>query len=317
MGRSQEKTAAVAADAGGRAHLADFAPLDSVRGLAADLPTAYDRIGILANNAGAMFADHRTSVDGHEMSFQVNHLSPFLLTNLLLDRPTTPMGVDAPTILDAIRQEFPGAAVRHEPGCPVTGEDRSGIEAGDRGRDGRSDGSRRRRPLRDVRGGDVGRGMRRRRAHARECRTTWWRPSSTPRGGPCSSSCRAARTPSAGTPAGHVPGTLAGTAVPQLYLTDPVASVTRPVCQLIGFTRVDLAARESRVVEFQVYMDMTGFTGRDLRRRVEPGGITLTVAQSAGDRGSSVQVRLEGDIRTVDHTRTMTTAVTVRRDGSR
>jgi beta-glucosidase len=101
--------------------------------------------------------------------------------------------------------------------------------------------------------------------------------------------------------------------VPQLYLTDPVASVTRPVRQLIGFTRVDLAAGETRTVRFEVDADMTSFTGRDLRRRVEPGWIALTVAQSAGDPGSSVQVKLEGDPRIVDHTRTMTTPVTAPR----
>jgi beta-glucosidase len=108
-------------------------------------------------------------------------------------------------------------------------------------------------------------------------------------------------------------GSRAGTAVPQLYLTDPVASVTRPVRQLIGFTRVDLAAGETRTVRFEVHADMTSFTGRDLRRRVEPGWIVLTVAQSAGDPGSPVQVKLEGDTRIVDHTRTMTTTVTVSR----
>jgi beta-glucosidase-like glycosyl hydrolase len=102
-----------------------------------------------------------------------------------------------------------------------------------------------------------------------------------------------------------------GTAVPQLYLTDPVASVTRPVRQLIGFTRVDLDAGQTRTVRFDVHADMTSFTGRDLRRRVEPGHILLTVAQSAGDPGSSVQVTLDGDVRMVDHTRTLSTAATV------
>ncbi|MEW2401816.1 glycoside hydrolase family 3 N-terminal domain-containing protein [Streptomyces sp. NPDC046862] len=109
-------------------------------------------------------------------------------------------------------------------------------------------------------------------------------------------------------------GPRAGTSVPQLYLTDPVASVTRPVRQLIGFTRIELAAGESRAVEFQFHADLTSFTGRDLRRRVEPGWITLTVAQSAGDAGGAVQVKLEGARRFVDHTRTMTTAVTLLRD---
>ena len=86
VGRSPEKTAAVAAQAGGRAHLVDYGSLDDVRRLAAELQATYERIDILANNAGAMFASRKTSADGHEMSFQVNHLAPFLLTNLLLER---------------------------------------------------------------------------------------------------------------------------------------------------------------------------------------------------------------------------------------
>ena len=85
-GRSPEKTAAVAQRIGGQAHLADFGRLDDVRRLAADLLAAYERIDILANNAGAISTHRTTSADGHEMTFQVNHLAPFLLTNLLLAR---------------------------------------------------------------------------------------------------------------------------------------------------------------------------------------------------------------------------------------
>ena len=106
-------------------------------------------------------------------------------------------------------------------------------------------------------------------------------------------------------------GSRAGTVVPQLYLADPVASVTRPVRQLIGFSRVDLAAGESRTVRFAVHADLTSFTGRDLRRRVEPGEIILTVAQSAGDSGSSASVNLVGETRIVDHTRTLSAHSTV------
>jgi beta-xylosidase len=106
-------------------------------------------------------------------------------------------------------------------------------------------------------------------------------------------------------------GPRAGTSVPQVYLTDPVASVTRPVRQLIGFTRLELAAGETRTVEFEVHADLTSFTGRDLRRRVEPGRVVLTVAQSAGDPGRSVEVELLGAPRVVDHTRTMTTTVEI------
>src|SRR5258708_5998936 len=86
VGRSPEKTAAVAQRMGGRAHLADYRPLDDVRRPPADLLAAYGRIAILANNAGAIFPRRTTSADGHEMTLQVNYLAPFLLTNLLLDR---------------------------------------------------------------------------------------------------------------------------------------------------------------------------------------------------------------------------------------
>ncbi|MET8976343.1 SDR family NAD(P)-dependent oxidoreductase [Streptomyces sp. NPDC004539] len=86
VGRSREKTAAVATRIGARAHTADFASLDSVREVAGELLAAHDRIDMLVNNAGAIFAEHRISADGHELSLQVNHLAPFLLTNLLLDR---------------------------------------------------------------------------------------------------------------------------------------------------------------------------------------------------------------------------------------
>lgn len=103
-----------------------------------------------------------------------------------------------------------------------------------------------------------------------------------------------------------------GTAVPQLYLADPVATVTRPVRRLIGFARVDLAAGEARTVEFEVHADLASFTGRDLRRRVEPGRIVLTVAQSAADPGHSVDVTVEGEVCFVDHTRVMNTPAAAR-----
>jgi NAD(P)-dependent dehydrogenase (short-subunit alcohol dehydrogenase family) len=86
VGRSPDKTAAVAAAIGGQAHLADYGRLDDVRGLAQELLNRYPRIDVLANNAGGTFASRKVSADGHELTFQVNHLAPFLLTSLLLDR---------------------------------------------------------------------------------------------------------------------------------------------------------------------------------------------------------------------------------------
>ena len=97
-----------------------------------------------------------------------------------------------------------------------------------------------------------------------------------------------------------------GVAVPQLYLTDPVASVTRPVRQLIGFTRIPLAAGQSRTVKFTVPADLAGFTGRDRRRRVEPGRIVLTVAQNAADPGAATELHLTGEVRHLDRNRAMT-----------
>jgi NAD(P)-dependent dehydrogenase (short-subunit alcohol dehydrogenase family) len=86
VGRSPERTAAVAAEIGAEPHLVDFGRLDDVRRLADELLARYPRIDVLANNAGALFSSRKETVDGHEMSFQVNYLAPFLLTNLLLDR---------------------------------------------------------------------------------------------------------------------------------------------------------------------------------------------------------------------------------------
>ena len=65
---------------------ADFAALDDVRRLAADLRRSYDRIDVLANNAGAIVLSPVVTVDGFELSMQANHLAPFLLTHLLADR---------------------------------------------------------------------------------------------------------------------------------------------------------------------------------------------------------------------------------------
>jgi NAD(P)-dependent dehydrogenase (short-subunit alcohol dehydrogenase family) len=68
------------------AYQTDFARLDDVRTLAAALSGAYPSIDVLANNAGGSFAGPTTTVDGFELTIQVNHLAPFLLTNLLHDR---------------------------------------------------------------------------------------------------------------------------------------------------------------------------------------------------------------------------------------
>lgn len=108
-------------------------------------------------------------------------------------------------------------------------------------------------------------------------------------------------------------GTRPGDEVVQLYLSDPVAQVTRPVRQLIGFARVRLEPGEDARVRFHVHADRTAFTGRELRRIVEPGDIELLVGASSADLPCRVTVRLTGAARMVGHDRQLTTPVDVRR----
>jgi NAD(P)-dependent dehydrogenase (short-subunit alcohol dehydrogenase family) len=66
--------------------LADLASQASVRRLAEHILDRYARVQVLINNAGAIYATRRMSEDGVELTWAVNHLAPFLLTTLLLDR---------------------------------------------------------------------------------------------------------------------------------------------------------------------------------------------------------------------------------------
>ncbi|MGP8304369.1 SDR family NAD(P)-dependent oxidoreductase [Streptomyces inhibens] len=79
-----ERIAEVATGAEPRFVAADLASLDNVRALAARL-AAQGPLNVLVNNVGAMFTDRQQTVDGIEASFAVNHLSPYLLTELLLE----------------------------------------------------------------------------------------------------------------------------------------------------------------------------------------------------------------------------------------
>lgn len=65
---------------------ADFASLDAVRRLAADFLARHEHLDVLVNNAGSVNPVRVLTQDGIETTFAVNHLAPFLLTNLLLDR---------------------------------------------------------------------------------------------------------------------------------------------------------------------------------------------------------------------------------------
>ena len=106
-------------------------------------------------------------------------------------------------------------------------------------------------------------------------------------------------------------GPRAGDEVVQLYLHDPVAEVARPERQLVGFARVGLEPGASADVAFRVHADRTSYTGRAMRRIVEPGLVELHAGTSVADTPTSAQLRLVGATRTVGHDRCLTTPVTV------
>jgi NAD(P)-dependent dehydrogenase (short-subunit alcohol dehydrogenase family) len=64
----------------------DLADLSSVRAGAADLSERCSRVDVLCNNAGLILSERSLSADGYESTFAINHLGPFLLTEMLLDR---------------------------------------------------------------------------------------------------------------------------------------------------------------------------------------------------------------------------------------
>ncbi|MGW3341948.1 glycoside hydrolase family 3 N-terminal domain-containing protein [Nonomuraea rubra] len=110
-------------------------------------------------------------------------------------------------------------------------------------------------------------------------------------------------------------GGRAGEEVVQLYLHDVLAQVTRPVRQLTGYARVRLEPGESAEVAFSVHADRTAFTGRDLRRVVDPGDVEVLVGTSAADLPCRGVVRLTGSSRHVGHDRRLVTLAEVRGRG--
>ena len=102
-----------------------------------------------------------------------------------------------------------------------------------------------------------------------------------------------------------------GTEVVQLYLHDPVAQVTRPVVQLIGYARVCLEPAEQRRVTFAVHADQVSFTGRDGQRIVEPGRIELRLGRSSAQTAMTLPVELAGPQRTLRGARKMIAMVEI------
>lgn len=92
VGRNRDKSERVVAElksASGNEAIAlllgDLSKSADVLGVAAAFRARHQRLDVLINNAGAVFATHQLSADGFEMTFALNHLAYFLLTHTLLD----------------------------------------------------------------------------------------------------------------------------------------------------------------------------------------------------------------------------------------
>ncbi|MEI8132412.1 MAG: SDR family oxidoreductase [Leptolinea sp.] len=91
-GRNAERVQATAAEirSASRAEVdfvvGDYSSLAQVRQMAADVLVKVGQLDVLINNAGAYMLERQITEDGFEMSWQVNHLAPYLLTILLLER---------------------------------------------------------------------------------------------------------------------------------------------------------------------------------------------------------------------------------------
>jgi retinol dehydrogenase-14 len=93
VGRNQERGEVAVEEIKAQSHnesvelmLADLSVQAEVRGLAEEFQERHDRIDVLANNAGLVQSKRTETPDGIETTLAINHLAPFLLTNLLIER---------------------------------------------------------------------------------------------------------------------------------------------------------------------------------------------------------------------------------------
>ena len=94
-------------------------------------------------------------------------------------------------------------------------------------------------------------------------------------------------------------GSVTGTELVQLYARDLFASVTRPVAQLIGYRRVELAPGEEVRVVFEVPTTRLAFSDASMRRIVEPGDVELWVGPSCVEKEATALLAIVGDVHEV------------------
>jgi beta-glucosidase len=107
-------------------------------------------------------------------------------------------------------------------------------------------------------------------------------------------------------------GERAGDEVVQLYLHDPVASVTRPALQLAGFVRARFEPGQTRRVTFTLDPSQLAFHRPDMRFAIEPGEIEVRVGASSADLRAEGRFRIEGAVREIPLPEVLPTRVDVR-----
>ncbi|PRQ11414.1 short-chain dehydrogenase [Corynebacterium sp. 13CS0277] len=103
VGRDPEKTARIAAELSVPGLVADYADLESIPRLAAEIAQLTDRIDVLCNNAGGIFADRELSTNQLPMAYQVNFLAGWLLTEWLRPQLSRGLGLVVNTASIAAR----------------------------------------------------------------------------------------------------------------------------------------------------------------------------------------------------------------------
>jgi beta-glucosidase len=108
-------------------------------------------------------------------------------------------------------------------------------------------------------------------------------------------------------------GERSGATVVQLYSADPIAQVTRPVQQLVGYARVTLEPGAAASVVFRLHADRFSFHGLERRRIVEPGVVRLAAGLSLAEVTAPADLAITGPARIVDDP-VLVTGVTIERE---
>lgn len=92
-------------------------------------------------------------------------------------------------------------------------------------------------------------------------------------------------------------GERSGSEVVQLYSTDLLASIVRPVKELKGFAKVHLEVGEKKRITFTLSAELFSFIGRDGRRVVEPGFLEIALGSSSEDLRLQCTIEITGEER--------------------